>query len=367
MSDKQQQYALRHSAAYTFSDDTAVFLFKGDDCFDAVDSICCCDMQIEDGQILHTLFLDENAFPVADVFVCLDDEDFYIIAQGSTPEALLQYFRRHIDEALDLEIVDLNPTHSLVSINGPYAFDVLGKLLETSVVGLPYLTFYRQQNLICFRTGKTGEYGYDVLVPNDELDDFKSALIAQKEPFDMVQSSRENLEQCALENWFFNINVEGRAGLTPLELQLQWRVSYRKKYVGSEALLARKKRGITQRLTTFVCDAPVSAGMVIQNQTTPIGKVVNAGHSFSMNRWVGIALLSLEFAWPGQFYSILPNEKVIDENAIDENAIVVETVSPPVLNNRSLVVSPQVHMYKHKDKYNFEPVYDTNGIGKKSC
>ncbi|MCP5067184.1 MAG: hypothetical protein GY946_11515, partial [bacterium] len=82
--------------------------------------------------------------------------------------------------------------------------------------------FFGEEDCYCFRAGKTGEYGYDLLVPHAQYDPLHDKLQDIGRAFDMQPVGLAALDQCALENWFFNIRREGQLGLTPLELQ-RWR------------------------------------------------------------------------------------------------------------------------------------------------
>ena len=58
--------------------------------------------------------------------------------------------------------------------------------------------------------------------------------------FDSALVSREALDVCALENWHFSMRTLRETALasplTPIELQLQWRVVYARDFVGATAL-----------------------------------------------------------------------------------------------------------------------------------
>lgn len=146
------------------------------------------------------------------------------------------------------------------------------------------------------------------------------------------------LDQCALENGFFNIRAEGRAGLTPLELQLQWRVSYKKDYVGSQALLARREAGCARRVTWALGppETALAAGDAVYLDEQRIGSLVNAGYVVPCGVYAALALLERPYACAG-----------ISGFTVETAAgrVPIRTVSPPLLNNRSVYVNPQHHRY----------------------
>ena len=168
-----------------------------------------------------------------------------------------------------MEAESLVESHRVFAFSGPYAWEALAPVLGPEVVGMPYLTFAHVDRTICFRAGKTGEYGYDLLVPAEEEQALWDRILEAGRPFDLEPADLELLDLCALENWAFNIRREGRSGATPIELQLQWRVCHRKAYRGSVALAERRRTGPSRRLTCLVAGAPPSIGAAVVAPRNP--------------------------------------------------------------------------------------------------
>jgi acyl carrier protein len=121
----------------------------------------------------------------------------------------------------------------------PYAWELLALLFEPDVVGLPYLTLFHHDRWICFRAGKTGEYGYGLIVAS-EASVRVSSISAQLTPQRQARSTGS-----VRPRELVPFRREGAEPVTPIGLQLQWRVSY-KHCVGSDAL-ARRRKGIRSR------------------------------------------------------------------------------------------------------------------------
>jgi len=166
------------------------------------------------------------------------------------------------------------------------------------------MTFFDMESWVCFRAGKTGEYGYDMLMPADKADETRERLVEVGQAFELGTADLETLDQCALENWFFNIRREGRSGASPIELQLQWRLSYNKEYVGFEAVRAQRKAGPVVRLTCLLADAELAVDDQIAHDGQTIGRIVNAGFSSVRGDWVGLALIETALAHPGIDFSV---------------------------------------------------------------
>lgn len=315
----------------------------------ALERICPRPLALYEGQALHTLFLDERARPVADVYVCAREEGFLILADERPGHDLLEYLSAHDVAGPTVELQDLREQYGLLSLNGPYVWELLAELLTPEIIGLSYLGHYDAHGIVCLRAGKTGEYGYELLVPRSQLAGIRAQLLELGAAIDLHVVSRAALERCALENWFFDIRQEGLADLTPLELQLQWRVSYGKAFPGSAHLAELRARRPAQRVAMVASAAEPMVGAHLEHQGTSVGRLIAVGHSPSRSDWLGLALLDLPVSHPGLVFSSTAG-------GAEQR---LRSISPPALNNRSLYVDPQRHAFATRARDAFPPLVST--------
>lgn len=336
--------AIRTSAAFSVLQHVTVVRVSGADAFAAVDRFCPRKLFLRDGQVMHTLLLGDDARPTADLYVASDDRDLLLLAEGISAAALEQLVRGGGHSALT--VTDCSQTHGLVTLDGPYAWEVFAELAGPEVIGQPYMTFFQSDELVAFRLGKTGEFGYYLMVPHERLAPLRDALLDRGAPFDIAESTLADLDQCALENWYFNIRREGLIDATPVELQLQWRVSADKVFPGS-SVVAERRRTATHRLLLCAATAEVGAGDLVMYGETSIGTVVNAGFSSVRGDWVASALVERAYSHPRiRAYAI----------AHGGTRVPIETLAAPAINNRSLYVNPQQHSYHTRDEVQYPPV-----------
>jgi glycine cleavage system aminomethyltransferase T len=319
----------------------------GRDAFAAVEAICPRELFIRDGQMLHTLLLDERAKPVADVYVCADGEDFLLICEGPDAETLSSLIAARCPGGADLKVENLTADHELLSLDGPYAWELLSEVISPEVIGLPYLGFFRGPDFVCFRAGTTGEFSYDLLIAKDAVPAWRTRILKIGAAFDLAPVSAAALDLCALENFFFNIRRDVTSEVTPVELQLQWRISYKKDYVGSEAA-RRRRREKTRRAVLVAAREEIGAGDTIKDPDggASIGTVVQGAFSFDRKEWLGLALVDLPHASTGVAV-------VLRSGGRNAGGTVI---SAPALNNRSLYVDPQRHNYATRDRDAFPPL-----------
>ena len=339
---------VRHGAALSRMNHVNVARIEGDDALEAVDAVCSGDLWVRDGRMRQTLILDEQARPIADVYVCPDDESCILLFEGITTAELSDCLGRYADPELDAGLVDLRVSHELMSVQGPYAWEVVSKWLTPDIIGLPYLGFYHFDRGTCFRAGKTGEFGYDLLIRKEYTDRAWQDLSSLASEVGGGQVSLQTLDLCALENGFFSVRHGPLRSLTPLELQLQWRVSSRKPFPGRQAIEARRAEGVWMRATYFVASERVDPGDEIQSQGSRVGKVRSAMFSPGIGGLAGVALLDIDVAHPGidAFVACSP-----------KTSRPIRTVSSPLLFNRSLLVDPHRHTYATRDSSEDPPLF----------
>lgn len=334
--------AIRYSVALSSLDHVAHVRVSGAGAFEGVSRVFPRELYVRDGQLAHGLLLDEDGIVWADCLLGNDEGDYVLLCEGQEADDIVAYIRGHCEDVEGLE-VSIPQGVSSMGIDGPYAWELMANLVGPEVIGLPYLTFFHFDGVLCCRSGKTGEYGY-VLVAN-ELTSLWDELIGLGAALDVAEAGLDELDTCALENGFFSIRREGAYGLTPLELQLQWRISRRKPYVGSKALERRRQEGLRQRVTCVVGNEPLAAGDAVRCDGDLRGGLVNAGSSALRGDWVGLALIDLHYALPG-----------VDTLRVGDDDVSARSVSPPVINNRSLYVNPQVHSYSSREADDFPPL-----------
>jgi glycine cleavage system aminomethyltransferase T len=343
MSLPEEIRAIRTATALCEGRHMVVVRVGGAAAFATLDRVCPAALALQDTQLRPTVLLREDGTVFADAYVARDDERYFLICEGPGSAELEAWVRSHA-VGPDLQVERLDATHQVLSLHGPWAWDLLATCLGADVIGMPYLSFLRgESGTVCFRAGKTGEFGYELLVPNAEVEALRAGLLQHGREWDLQQVSVEALDRCALENWFFNIRKEGTANLSPLELGLQWRLAPGKDFVGAAALAQRRASGVKGRLTCVLVEGAVSPGDAVMLDGQEIGKVLSSGESHTLGRWVAAALLELPLAVPG-----------IGGLTVAGHA--ARTTSPPVINNRSLYVSPQRHTWADRDSAEFPPL-----------
>ncbi len=337
---------IRNAVGLTRLEHLSCLRLSGRDVLRGLEQLVPCDLFVRDGQLRQSLLLRPDATVLADIQLGNDDDCWLLIAEGVERQQLIEHVRTHSAGLADFQIEDLSAGRTTLSLNGPFAWELMAEMEGEEIIAFPYLSFYRPRpESIYLRTGKTGEFGYDLLVPRAEAEALEGRILALADELEIAPVGMLALWCCALENWFFNVHREGRCGLTPVELGLQWRVNYDKEFVGGEALRARR-RDVTQRITALRSAEALKPGDSIMAAQQTIGQVLHAEPSLTLGGWVGIGLLDMAYAHSGiDVYRA--------RRADGPQAIAIETVSAPFVNNLSLYVNPQRHSISDREAIGF--------------
>lgn len=328
---KGQISALRRSVTLAVRDDLVVLDAPADAALAAVDPHVATDLDLREAQLRQALALRDDGRPALDLLLGFFRGRMLIFAAGQSVEGTR--------EQLALPgATDLLADHVLFSIDGPFAWELLGRWDTPTAIGLPYLGVYTPQDGVhVVRAGDTGEYGYRILVRRDLAEQVWHALNTAAEGLEPARIGAEARRHASLENWVFDIQREGASDLDALELQLTWRLDLNKQATGLDAIRAHRETGLRRRLTAMTTASTVADGTAVAHEGTAIGRVLTSAPRLDFGSGHSVlAVLDMPYAHPGMSYAIAGQT--------------AQTVSAPFLLNRSLFLNPQRHAWANRDE-----------------
>ncbi|MBP7126300.1 aminomethyltransferase family protein [Myxococcota bacterium] len=253
------------------------------------------------GRVLHTLLLDDDGLVAADAYVAIDDEDLWVLLECAADPAT-------IDRLLaGVPLRDEGSGWAVLSLDGPRAWAPLRELLGPDVLGMPYLAIEPRSlagtDVRVIRAGKTAEFGYWILVPQEAAAGTVEALRgAAKDPAWTLYGTAA-LDLLKLDGRFFNVHQEGIRVRDPLVLGLQWMFDFQKdRFTGRQAVIRRREAGGSTKVVGVALDREtrgLAVGQTVLLDGEPVGTVVAAGRSPVLDRDLGLAQVRRPFAWAG--------------------------------------------------------------------
>lgn len=250
----------------------------------------------EDGKALYSCLLNEQGGVIDDLIAYrVTDTHFRLVLNAG---------RRDVDIAwLQKLVVDFDVTLTeqknlcIIALQGPAVMSLLNKIipdLPASFSNVKPFHFIFSNNLQIARTGYTGEDGVEVILPAEEAKQlWQKAIDADVKPCGL--GSRDTLRLEAGMNLY---GVDMNESTSPLTSNLSWTVSFKdeaRNFVGRDALLTEKEKGIAQKLVGVVMTDP---GVLRNHQPVSVngdGEGEITSGSFSPTLGHAIALARVPF------------------------------------------------------------------------
>ncbi len=169
---------------------------------------------------------------------------------------------------MDVRIEDVSNDVASLSLQGPRSRDLLMSLCDAPLGGLEYYKFVDTTiagaPVMISRTGYTGDLGFELWMPTGKAELIWDTLIEAGHAFALQPAGIWALDVARIEAGLIMLDIDytpcNKAvnevqTSTPLELGLQWAISWKKgNFVGRKALYDEKKRGSTSVLVGLEID-----------------------------------------------------------------------------------------------------------------
>ncbi len=204
------------------------------------------------GQVQYSTILNERGTIEDDCLVYRFADRIMLVVNASNREKDVAHLRRLIG-GFDCVLQDVSDGIALLAVQGPATESVLQPLTATDLGGIRYYHFAEGEvagvHAVISRTGYTGEDGFELYVPAAGARRVWDALMATGAVTPAGLGARDTL-RLEMGMALYGNDIDDTT--TPLEANLGWLVKLGKgAFVGREALLAQKERGLTRKLVGF--------------------------------------------------------------------------------------------------------------------
>lgn len=267
---------------------------------------------LANGQGQYTLMLNEDGGVIDDLILYRRSaENFFLVVNASKIDEDIDWLSSHPAEGV--ELLNLSSGYGALAVQGPKSAD-LWATLEPSIL-LPDRNGIseREQGLILCRTGYTGEDGFELFAPVEQIEKWFSRILeAGAVPCGLGARDTLRLEKCYPLN-----GSDLDLGHTPLEAGLRFFVKLEKAndFPGKETLLEQRKNGLPSRLTAIAMTGkapPPRHDYEVRDEEggEVLGTLTSGSMSPSLGKGIGLAYLAPEIATPGTALSIAVRGRV---------------------------------------------------------
>lgn len=273
----------------------------GPNALEAVQHVTCNDLsRIQDGQAQYTAFLTESGTFIDDVVVYrLGSDRIFICINAANTDKDYAWVRERIGS--EAKVSDVSADFAQIAVQGPLSGQVLQSLTSLDLATIRYYWFQHGQvngrQALISRTGYTGEDGFEIYLAPEFAEEVWNSLLRNGADAGVVPAGLAARNTLRLEVCFPLYGNDIDESTTPLEAGLGWIVKLKKSsFVGQEALLEQKARGVERKLVGFeMVDRGIARDHYpVYYDGRPFGEVRSGSYGPAIQRNVGLTYLPAE-------------------------------------------------------------------------
>lgn len=267
---------------------------------------------LKDGQGQYTLMLEETGGVIDDLIVYrVKNERYYLVLNASREQVDWEWLNSRVTG--DVELKNRSEEFGAIAVQGKGSPGLWNQLNES--LDLPPrngFAEYHGGELILCRTGYTGEDGFELFAPVDQISDwFDRVVDAGARPCGLGARDTLRLEKC-----FPLYGNDLDRDHTPLEAGLGFFTKLDKgtPFVGQDVLLRQKESGLPSKLAAIELTGkapPLRPHYPVLDAEgeTQLGELSSGGLSPTLGKGIGLAYLPVESAKIGTELAISIRER----------------------------------------------------------
>src|SRR5215467_2548503 len=267
---------------------------------------------LENGKGVMAAFLTPHGKVMALCTVLGLGEELLVLTDAQTNEKVFKYLFP-FTYAGDFKLEDVSDQYRVLSVQGPAALQVMKEVCFEPVPVLEKYSWIQTliggQQVIVTRRSRTGEHGYDVLVPAAGLVDVWDFLLMKGEFHSIRPFGFAALDSLRIEAGIPVYGIDADESNMLLELGVDDAVSFSKGcYKGQEAVVMATHRGhVSKKLSgiELAADAMPLPGDKITSSGKDVGHVTSALASPTLERVIAMGYVKYGFFEIGKTIEIL--------------------------------------------------------------
>ncbi len=254
--------------------------------------------KLEVGQVQYSAMCYPDGGIVDDLLVYRFEDHYAMVVNAANIAKDRDWVVEHLPEQ-GVDFDDISDDITLLAVQGPKSRDLLKPLTDPGLDDLPYYRFFEGDvagvRAVISRTGYTGELGYEIYLSRSHSEELWNALFEAGKPYDVEPIGLGARDTLRLEMKYCLYGNDIDQTTNPLEAGLGWITKLQKgDFIGRDALLAIKERGIQRKLVGFevLGKAIPRKGYPIYFGNLQVGSVTSGTHSPTLNKNIGLGYVS---------------------------------------------------------------------------
>jgi len=280
---------------------------------------------LKPGKAIYGFFCNEQGGIIDDLIVYKYNRDkLFFVVNATTTEKDLNWMKYNSFNNIfyDIKIQDLSEDTCILAVQGPLSKPLLERIVrkKNDFYNLQRFSFFEDtissSPVMIARTGYTGENGYELFFDKKYARHIWNILIKEGKSFGLTLCGLGARDSLRLEKCYPLYGNELSETITPLEANLKWAVSYRKDFIGKDAI---EKKPVQKTLVAFVMvdnRIPRHGYPILSEDGKEIGYVTSGGISYSIEKNVGMGYVPLSYSKWGTVLKILIKDKTFSAKVV---------------------------------------------------
>lgn len=256
----------------------------------------------------YTIMCYENGGTVDDLIVyMLDENEYLLVVNAANTEKDFEWLQKQNNHNEKVILKNKSEYFAQIALQGPKAEQILQKVVKDPLNAIPFFRFQQgvaiegiEGEALISRTGYTGEDGFEIYLHSQDGKDLWELLLEKGE-----EEGIQPIGLGARDTLRFEANLalygqELSSEISPVEAGLGFAVKVNKPidFIGKKVLKKQLDEGADRRLVGIeMLDKGIPRhGYALYQDDTEIGFVTSGTQSPTLNKNIGLALISSKYA-----------------------------------------------------------------------
>ncbi|MFC7156816.1 FAD-dependent oxidoreductase [Halomarina halobia] len=287
----------------------------GDGARDYLQGLLSNDVDVSPGRVRYTTMLNEAGGVLADLTVSRLADDRFLLLTGGGASGTEQgrWIRERAPDDGSVTVVDRTSGYCGLGVWGPNARATLGPVTEADLSNDAFPFFSVQETYVgsvpvtMLRVSYVGELGWELYAPMEYGAGLWETVWAAGEDHGVLAMGDAALNSMSMEKGFRLWGSDLTPEYDPYEAGLGFAVDLDTDFVGKDALLAARDRGIDRKLAPMTLGDPgavVDAGRPITDGEETLGYAARADYGYTIDAGIVYGYLPAAYAEPGRSVEI---------------------------------------------------------------
>ncbi len=297
---EEHKFTRNHSGIFDVSHMGQLFIYGDENLIEDLEKIF--PLNLKDLKLNHSKYsflMNDEAGIYDDLIVTKIEQGFLIILNAACKDNDFKILKKLLNNKHKM-VLDEN--RSLIAIQGPKSVQILNDIIN-GVEELSFMTgnwfLFEHQKIYITRSGYTGEDGFEISLPNDQVEKFTKKLIEKGAKL-IGLGARDTLR---LEAGLCLYGHELDKNKTPVEANLKWAISKERvskgNFIGSNIINKQLNDGVSKIRVGIKPEGRVIARektKIFNQSDSHIGEITSGTFGPSVNGPVAMGYVENEFS-----------------------------------------------------------------------